>query len=123
MTPKTVFIADDDPDIRSLLEIALSDIGGHEVIFAETGMQALSMTAELERADIALLDMYLPDMQGPELLTRIRAVAPAKLKIVFLTGAVAEVRDELAQLKPDGIITKPFDPLTLADDIKEYFSD
>tara|TARA_R110002110_G_scaffold139432_7_gene326087 strand:- start:9806 stop:10174 length:369 start_codon:yes stop_codon:yes gene_type:complete len=120
---KTVFVADDDPDIRSLLEIALSDIGGYEVIFAETGAHALSMTEELGRADIALLDMYLPDMQGPELLARMREIAPAKLKFLFLTGAIKKVREELAQLEPDGIITKPFNPLTLAEEIRQYLPD
>ncbi|MEQ8708623.1 MAG: response regulator [Rhodospirillales bacterium] len=116
-----VFVADDDPEIRALLAIALADIGGFEVIFSATGAEALTMTDDIRRADIALLDLHLPDMPGSELLTRMRAIAPPGLKFLFLTGATREARQDLEKLQPDGIIPKPFNPLTLASDLKPYF--
>ena len=69
-----VIYVDDEPDIRTIVEMALSLDPGLEVRIAESGRKALELFATGFAPDIALLDMMMPEMSGQDLLARMRAM-------------------------------------------------
>jgi DNA-binding response OmpR family regulator len=114
-----VLLVDDDPDIRFLCELALRDVAGWEVHVAAEGEEALEL-ARREPVDLVLLDVMMPGLDGPTLLGRLREIPEAaELPILFVTAKVQarEVERYLA-MGVDGLIAKPFDPLTLAERIE-----
>lgn len=120
MSIETVLLVDDEPDIRTIGEMALHDVGGWRVLTAASGAEALELIAE-ERPDLVLLDVMMPVMDGPSTLAALRREeATASIPVVFLTAKVqaAEVERYLA-LGAMGVLRKPFDPLSLADELRE----
>lgn len=83
-----VLIADDDEDIRSVLEMVLSE--RYEVTCAQTGAEVLASVEEL-RPDVVLLDWTLPDASGGEVADQLRAMGPgiADVPIVLVSGAAS----------------------------------
>ena len=115
----TVMLVEDDPLIVEFTEKNLIK-DGFEVIVATTGNDALELMST-HRADIILLDIMLPDMDGFEVCRRIRqgdipetSLIPTDVPIVMLT-AKAENADKLRGFERgvDDYITKPFNPLEL----------
>ena len=72
------------------------------------------------RPDVILLDVMMPGMDGPATLTRIRERAAfATTPVVFITArAQAHEQERFRSLGAVGVITKPFDPMTLAGDLR-----
>ncbi len=105
MTSK-VLIVEDDPHIRRLLRAALAR-AGHTVAEAATAREGLSL-AGIERPDVVLLDLGLPDRDGLELIQLIRARTDATLIVV---SAREETGEKVAALDlgADDYLTKPFD--------------
>ncbi|RPF70988.1 response regulator [Aurantiacibacter spongiae] len=115
-----VMYVDDEPDIREIAEISLSLDPGFEVRTANGGEAALALAAEW-RPDVALLDVMMPGMDGPELLSRMRAEpALADLPVIFVTARAQKTElQTFATLDAKGIIAKPFDPMTLSSQVRE----
>ena len=110
--------ADDEPDIRTILELALSLEPSLEVEVLPSG------TALLERAsaappDAILLDAMMPEIDGYETCRRLKAnPATAAIPVVFLTArAQSGERDTALEVGAVACLTKPFDPLTLAGEL------
>ncbi|MBE0487333.1 response regulator [Marinobacter sp.] len=113
-----VLYVEDDPDIRAIAELALQDVGGFNAALCSSGQQALEM-APAFRPDLILLDVMMPDMDGPETLRRLRVLDSTRTTpVIFMTARIqnSEIEEYLA-LGAIGVIPKPFDPMTLADDI------
>lgn len=119
-----VIYVDDEPDIRTIVEMALALDQGIAVRAAETGHEALAIVAQGWRPDIALLDLMMPEMSGIELLTRLRAMPENEtLPIVFVTASARQADLERYRNEgADGVIVKPFDPLTLARTVREHYA-
>ena len=115
-----VLIIDDEDDIRRVARLSLVRIGGLEVVEAASGADGVRKAAE-ERPDAILLDVMMPAMDGPQTLAALRAQeSTASIPVVFLTAKA--MASELAHLKAMGavgILTKPFDPMTLPAQLKE----
>lgn len=111
---KRVLVVDDEDHIREIAATSLEVVGGWEVITASSGTEALSK-AELERPDAILLDVMMPEMDGPSLLARLRKNdATRAIPVVFLTAKVQPTeRARFSDLGVDGVLAKPFDPMTL----------
>lgn len=113
-----VLLIDDDPEIRHVARIALEKVGGHRVECAATGAEALDRVSE-RVPDAVLLDVMLPDVDGVDLLERLRRVeGMAGVPVAFLTAkssAIDAARLERAGTR--GTIVKPFDPLSLSDEV------
>jgi CheY-like chemotaxis protein len=114
-----VLIVDDEDDIRELARISLERVGGLDVVVASSGEQGIAM-ATSEQPDAVLLDAMMPGIDGPQTLERLKAnAATARIPVVFLTGSVQEFeRDRFTALGAVAILPKPFDPMTLADDLR-----
>jgi two-component system KDP operon response regulator KdpE len=103
--PVKVLVVDDEPPIRKLLQTGLST-QGYQTIDAPNAKAALELLAEAP--DLVILDLGLPDMQGLELLQKIRA-AREDLPIVVLSSRGDEAAKVAAlDLGADDYVTKPF---------------
>ena len=118
MTTRRILIVDDEDDIREVAQVSLELVGQYEVLTASSGRDGLRF-ARQERPDAILLDVMMPDMDGPATLAELRADPVTRdIPVVFLTARTQSAeRGRLVLLGAAGILTKPFDPLTLAGDV------
>lgn len=117
--PLKVLYVEDDPDIQVIARIALEDIGGFIVCACNSGADAMTAVAAFQ-PDLLLLDVMMPGMDGPTLLGRLRQTGNGTdAPVIFMTARVqrSEV-DHYRSLGALTVISKPFDPLTLAQQIR-----
>ncbi|MGQ3891578.1 response regulator [Legionella sp. CNM-4043-24] len=116
----SILYAEDEEDIRSIAQIALEDIGGFSVTYCTNGLNALQQ-ADTIIPDLLLLDVMMPDMDGPDTLRELRKrPGYATIPAIFMTAKIQA--DEVEEYKAMGaidVIPKPFDPMTLADALKQ----
>lgn len=115
---KQILYAEDEPDIREIAKIALEEVGGFSVKYCENGNQVIEVAKSKQfLPDLLLLDVMMPEMDGPTALQELRKIEDfAKLPVVFMTAKIQE--NEVANYKSMGaleVIIKPFDPMTLSD--------
>jgi len=119
---RKILYVEDEPDIQTIARIALEEVGDFELQLCSTGAEALEAAPAFE-PDLLILDVMLPGMDGPTTLARLREQpALADTPALFMT-AKAQPR-ELEQLRAQGaaeVITKPFDPMTLAETIRQIW--
>lgn len=110
-----ILVVDDDDDVRRLAVMALSRVGGHEVTSVASGADCLAALA-VELPDAVVLDVMMPEMDGPTTLNAIRDdPATRDVPVVFLTAGVVDAdMDRLKTLPAAGILNKPFDPLQIS---------
>lgn len=121
MTPLQVLYVDDEADIREIAGLALQLDPGIKVRLAESGAAALeAIGADGWRPDVILLDVMMPAMDGPAVLDALRQrPAAASIPIVFITARTQnQDRQRLLQLGAIGVIGKPFDPMSLAKELR-----
>ncbi len=119
---KVIYI-DDEPDIRTIVEMALALDPALDVRIAASGREGLDIIAAGFTPDIALLDMMMPEMSGKDVLGHLRAMPQfSRLPILFVTASArqADVEHYLSE-GADGVIIKPFDPLALARIVRDHF--
>ncbi|TDK50229.1 response regulator [Antarcticimicrobium luteum] len=114
---------EDEADIREIALMALEIIGGFEVSQADCGSAALPLVAET-MPDLILTDVQMPGMTGPEALAAIRALPGfERIPAIYMTAKVMESeRDAMLGEHDLGVITKPFDPTTLATEIRTLWA-
>lgn len=113
-------MVDDDPDIRVIAEMALSAVGGMRVALACSGHEAVMLAGET-LPDVILLDMMMPGIDGRATFGKLQESAvTASIPVIFMTAKVQsqEVQSYL-DLGAIGVIPKPFDPMTLADQVRK----
>ncbi|HEV3051387.1 MAG TPA: response regulator [Longimicrobium sp.] len=115
---RKILLVDDEDDIREVAQMSLEMTAGWEVLAAGSGPEALRLAAA-ERPDAILLDVMMPGMDGPATARELKARAEtAGIPIVLLTAKVqAADRRRFDDLGVAGILSKPFDPMTLADEV------
>lgn len=118
-----VLLIDDDPDIRQIGHLSLHVVGGFDVIVAASGAAGVAQ-AQIQTPDVVLLDMMMPGMDGIATLAELRRLpAMQEIPIVFFTAKVQRTEKErLMALGAAGVIAKPFDPMTLAQDLKKLLN-
>lgn len=113
---------DDDPDILLIASMALETVGGLRVTSFVGPRRALEGFSAAQ-PDLVLLDVMMPEMDGPAFLKTILARKDlSQMPVVFMTARVqpSEV-SHYAALGAAGVIAKPFDPMTLADQVKSIW--
>jgi CheY-like chemotaxis protein len=118
MSARRILIVDDEDDIREVAQVSLELVGNYEVLTASCGRDGVAC-ARADVPDAILLDVMMPDMDGPATLAELRADPRTRdIPVVFLTAKTQTAeRSRLAQLGAAGILTKPFDPLELANEV------
>lgn len=105
MSPPRILVVDDEPQIRRFLHPAL-EAAGYEVIEAGTGADALRLAAT-HAPELMILDLGLPDMDGKEVIARLRAWSP--LPVIVLSARDREAEKIAAlDLGADDYVEKPF---------------
>ena len=114
-----VLAADDEPDVRLLLELALGMDPSIDLTLVESGEEAIERVSALQY-DVVMLDGLMPGLGGAATCRRMRDdPRTQKVPIVFLTALSSEaMRAELTAAGATGFIAKPFDPFTLAADLR-----
>ncbi|NJN66490.1 MAG: response regulator [Chloroflexaceae bacterium] len=112
---RRILLVEDDPDIQIIAQMALEDIGGFTVEVCSSGEEAIHRAPGFS-PDLVLLDVMMPDMDGPDTLRALRDLPQfAGIPAVFMTAKVQT--HEVAQYRSMGavdVIAKPFDPMTLS---------
>lgn len=115
---KRILVVDDEPDLRLVARLALERLAGHEVVEAADGDGALAVLDTVP-PDLVLLDVKMPRADGPATLERLRGHPKGEeVDVVFLTATSGRAeRDRLEGLGVRGVVTKPIDPVTFADEL------
>lgn len=115
-----ILIVDDEDDVRDVASMCLGLIHGFEVITASGGEEGIALAIELN-PDVILLDLMMPVVDGTETMARLRAnPATREIPIIFLTvkNIDSEI-DRLMELGALAVMRKPFEPMTIGDQIVE----
>jgi DNA-binding response OmpR family regulator len=119
MDLERIMYVDDEADIRVLVELALQRVGGFAVTLCASGREALELAPRV-LPQLVLLDVMMPDMDGPDTLRAMRSLpALSTVPIVFMTAKIQPA--EIARFREIGaaeVIPKPFDPLSLAAEVR-----
>ena len=121
--PARILYVDDEDDIREIAQMSLELEPEFEVRSCASGAAAL-VDAAAWQPDLILLDVMMPDMDGPETLKRL-ADSPltASIPVAFITARTQthQVERYLA-MGAVGVIAKPFDPMALAGEVKNLLA-
>jgi CheY-like chemotaxis protein len=121
---KRILIIDDERDIREATQICLEVSGDWEVLTAASGREGL-IKAAAEHPDAILLDVMMPDMDGLTTLANLQAnPATENIPVIFLTAkAQAAEQRQFTQLGVAAVITKPYDPFTLSNQVVQVIDE
>ena len=117
---RQVLIIDDEDDIREVAALSLEATAGWTISTACSGREGLAAAAA-KRPDAILMDVMMPEMDGPTTFKQMQAnPATAGIPVVLLTAKVQGVdQRRFAGLGVAAVLFKPFDPLTLAQQIRD----
>jgi CheY-like chemotaxis protein len=120
MPAKHILVIDNEPYIQEVTQICLETVAGWQVSVASSGQAGITQAAATQ-PDAILLDVMMPDMDGPTTLRHLQAnAATRQIPVLLLTAKVqASDRDRYSNLGINGVIAKPFDPLQLASQIAQ----
>ena len=120
---KNILYAEDEDDIRDIAQIALEDIGGFTVKYCVNGLAVLEAAKNFS-PDLLLLDVMMPEMDGPTTLRELRKLPDFyRTPAIFMTAKIQSNEIEGYQsLGVLEVIAKPFDPMTLARTIQEAWN-
>jgi len=118
-TLQRILYVEDDPDIQAIAQWVLEDMGGFNVRICSSGEEALTV-APVFVPHLILLDVMMPGMDGLATFRALRTLPGLQgVPVVFMTARVQSHEvDDYRQQGATGVISKPFDPMTLADQVR-----
>lgn len=119
----TILLVEDDPDIQELAVMALESVGGFTVYACDNGRMVVR-EAQRVSPDLIILDWMMPGFDGGQTLDALREDPATKsIPVIFMTAKVRA--DEVERMRSLGaldVIAKPFDPMSLPDQIREIWA-
>ena len=121
MSAIRILHVDDEPDIREIVDMSLGLNADFEVRACSCGADAVATAAEWSPF-LILLDVMMPGMDGPATLAQLRKnPRTADIPVLFMTARAQEREvQQLIALGAQGVISKPFDPMTLAFQVRNH---
>jgi CheY-like chemotaxis protein len=116
-----ILYVDDEADIREVAQMSIELDPGFEVRTCSSGPEAIAEAAAW-RPDLILLDVMMPGMDGPTVFARLKERGDmAGIPVVFITARTqAQEVAAFFELGARGVIAKPFDPMTLAAQVRGF---
>lgn len=117
---RRILIIDDEDDIREVAALSLESIAGWNVQAASSGRAGIE-AAKTAHPDAILMDVMMPEMDGPTTFREMQTIPEiAHIPVILLTAKVQGVdQRRFAGLGVAAVLFKPFDPLTLAEQISD----
>jgi CheY-like chemotaxis protein len=111
---KLILIVDDEDEIREVVQASLEEFAGWLTITATSALEGLHV-AKTEALDAILLDISMPDMDGFQMYEELQANPKTQqIPVIVLTAKALPIdRKRFADLDIAGVIIKPFDPITI----------
>lgn len=117
-----ILYVEDEPDIQTIARIGLEAVGGFTLKICSSGAEAIAAVTDFN-PDLILLDVMMPDMDGPTTLAELRKLpATASTPVMFMTAKAQP--QEIEYFKSLGAldtVAKPFDPISLSSHILEVW--
>ncbi|MGL6284114.1 MAG: response regulator [Microcoleaceae cyanobacterium] len=115
---KRILLIDDQADIRQVVQLSLEIVAGWQVISCNTGLEGVEL-AQKEKWDVILLDLMMPNLDGVATLHLLESCDKTQqIPVILLTADIPPAKMlALKSLGFSGIITKPFEPISLASQI------
>ncbi|HQJ75775.1 MAG TPA: response regulator [Bacteroidota bacterium] len=116
-----ILVVDDDPQIRRLIKVTLQSKFNFEILEAENGLAALQKI-EIEKPFLVMLDIMMPELNGIELIEKLKANEETKDVPIIICSAVND-RSKVIELFNKGVadyIVKPINPIILSNKITQY---
>ena len=116
---RRILIIDDEDDIREVASLTLEAIAGWDVTCARSGAEGIQRAIR-DQPEAILMDVMMPDMDGPTTFRRMQQTPEiAHIPVLLLTAKVQGIdQRRFADLGVVTVLSKPFDPMTLADQIR-----
>ncbi|KAF3889945.1 MULTISPECIES: response regulator [Nostocales] len=120
MATKRILVVDNEEYIQEVTKICLETVAGWDVVTAGSGKEGISKAEDFQ-PDAILLDVMMPDMDGPTTFEKLQENPTTKaIPVILLTAKIqASDRRRYAQMGIKTAIAKPFNPLELAGQIAE----
>ncbi len=117
---KRILVIDNEPYIQEVTQISLETVASWDVLTAGSGKEGV-IIAEREQPDAILLDVMMPDMDGPTTFKHLQNnPLTRQIPVILLTAKVQDSdRRRYQEMGMTATIAKPFDPLQLAGQIAE----
>lgn len=121
---KKILYAEDEPDVQTVVELTIQTMSNYEIKICNNGKELLE-SIEAYNPDLILLDVMMPEMDGPTTFKHLQSNEKTKdIPVIFMTAKAqiheVEIFKEIGAL---GVITKPFDPMSLCDEIRAIWND
>lgn len=116
---KKILLVEDDEDIRNIAKMALEMTGDLEVTSCSSGIEAVRNASDIY-VDLIIMDVMMPEMDGPASLLKLRQYQQLRdTPCIFMTARTqkSEIKAYMG-LAIIAVISKPFDPMTLADEVR-----
>jgi CheY-like chemotaxis protein len=115
---KKILICDDDSSILDVLQIILEE-GGYETERAVNGEEVLEKV-NTTNADLIFLDIWMPGLQGTEVVKQLKQYEHTKNTPIILLSALNEIENSAKESGADDFVRKPFDMHELLSLVKKY---
>lgn len=119
---RRILLVEDDPDIQIVARLALTDLAGFDLEVCSSGREALEKAPGFS-PDLILLDVMMPELDGPSTLKELRRHSSLDgTPVVFMTAKAQP--EEVAEYRSLGaldVIVKPFDPMELGNEVRRIW--
>jgi len=124
-TLANILYVEDDADIQTVAQIALEVVGGFSLKTCSSGAQAITEVGGGFVPDLLLLDVMMPNMDGPTTLAELRKLPGTRATpVIFMTAKVQSTEMEFYKsLGAIGVIAKPFDPMELSTQVRKLWQE
>lgn len=120
---KKILYAEDEPDVQTVVEMTIQAMSDYEIKICENGKKLLDCVGDYN-PNLILLDVMMPEMDGLTTFKNLQQNENTKdIPVIFMT-AKAQVHEveKFKEIGALGVITKPFDPMSLCDEILEIWN-